>query len=1034
MEARRSVLGVCLAVLAAASCGDSTSGTDARAHASPPLAASAAALGRVAALRSRFALGAPVATGFTLGGAGAVRPELPAGARARARVELPARANGTTRVEDAASGVAIAFALRGASGAPFAAARGVALYAGALGGADVLQRVRTAGTEDYVAFDTAPDRQELVYDVDVSRVAGLRLVANTLEFVDTNGTPRLRVAPPVVVDAKGTHHAAALALDGCAVDTSPRAPWGRAVTPPGASHCALRVSWESVAYPALVDPSWVATAGTMTSKRSHHVATLLANGKVLVAGGYDGSGALKSAELYDPATSTFAATGSMASARMRAEAVTLGSGKALIIGGNDQTTGLASAELYDPAAGTFGGGGGMSTQRAGQHAATVLANGDVLVTGGYTMSGGTAGSAIANVDLYNSGTNAFTALGAMSEPRAAHSATLLANGKVLIAGGSGGGSTVYKDAVLFDPSTSGFSPTGSLTAERLGHTATLLASGKVLLAAGEDKNLALSLTADVYDPSTGTFTATGVLPAARVFASAVRLVTGKVLVVAGGPKTAAVYDPSAGTFAAGAVMSSVRVDAAASSLPSGAVLVTGGEANVDSPQDTAEVYDLKANGESCSTLDDCQSGHCADGVCCDTACAGTCDVCNATPGTCTPVAAGTSGACGVYACDGANASCPTSCTGDATCIAGDYCTPAGSCVPQKAQGAACDAHAGSDCMTADCRVCATGNCVDGVCCESACAGACQSCSGAAKGDSVDGTCGAVSDNTDPRGDCGAYTCHTGACTTSCTADTDCGSGATCNTATGTCDKPAANGSACVADAGCTSGHCVDGVCCDTACSGQCEACDGATPGKCDAVIGTPHGTRDACKGDGSACSGSCDGTTRTSCSYKPTGTSCGTATCSSGAAVTSACDGQGTCAAQPAAKCDPYACGATTCKTSCTSGSDCADGATCSTDGKCLSGGQCSGDLSQSITPTDTIDCGAFLCSPDTGACREVCNGSSDCAPGNICDTATKTCVKDSGGGDSGGCGCRAAGERRGSGAPWLVVAGLALLALRRRD
>src|SRR5438094_438277 len=84
----------------------------------------------------------------------------------------------------------------------------VALYAGALQGADLVHRPNAEGTEDFVVFDERPAREELDYTVDVSRVAGLRLVANTLEFLDEAATPRLRVAPPYVLEAGGRRQAA----------------------------------------------------------------------------------------------------------------------------------------------------------------------------------------------------------------------------------------------------------------------------------------------------------------------------------------------------------------------------------------------------------------------------------------------------------------------------------------------------------------------------------------------------------------------------------------------------------------------------------------------------------------------------------------------------------------------------------------------------------------------------------------------------------------------------------------------------------
>ena len=206
----------------------------------------------------RPALGASVATGFELrdGYASAVIPaDAKQAVKRTASVALPLRADGPVRLEDDTSHVTVSFALRGASDATVTTTGGIAIYPGALEGADVLHRVHAEGTEDYVVFQERPPKEEIAYDVDVSRVAGLRLVSNTLEFLDQGGAPRLRVAPPYVVDANGARTESVLAVEGCAFDVSPRAPWRRAVTSPGASRCVVRVSWKAGAYPLMVDPS-----------------------------------------------------------------------------------------------------------------------------------------------------------------------------------------------------------------------------------------------------------------------------------------------------------------------------------------------------------------------------------------------------------------------------------------------------------------------------------------------------------------------------------------------------------------------------------------------------------------------------------------------------------------------------------------------------------------------------------------------------------------------------------------------------------
>jgi WD40 repeat protein len=267
------------------------------------------------------------------------------------------------------------------------------------------------------------------------------------------------------------------------------------------------------------------------------VSVALPNGKILLAGGDYG---MNSAELYNPATGTFASTGSLAETRGRGQATAtlLPNGKVLLTGGGTQNGEIGTAELYNPATGTFAKTGSMQTCRAA-HAATLLPNGEVLVTGGVditcaggevqTMSGQTG-------ELYNPDTGTFSTTGKMSIRRYNHSATLLPNGKVLIAGGESPdtGYEALVTAELYDPSTGAFTATGSMTIARTYHTATLLPNGKVLIVGGIGPSDPLSST-EIYDPSSGTFSAAGSLVTARGRHTALLLWNGKVMVAGGNP-------------------------------------------------------------------------------------------------------------------------------------------------------------------------------------------------------------------------------------------------------------------------------------------------------------------------------------------------------------------------------------------------------------------------------------------------------------------------------------------------------------------
>jgi hypothetical protein len=180
----------------------------------------------------------------------------------------------------------------------------------------------------------------------------------------------------------------------------------------------------------LYDPStgkFTPTTGLLTTARTNDTATLLPSGKVLITGGFN-SGALATAELYDPAKETFAATGSMAATRVSQTATLLttgpNTGKVVVAGG--ATT---AAELFDPATGTFSATGPMAAALAGQ-TATLLSDGTVLMAGGSDVNG-----IIAAAELYDSNSGTFSGTGGLQTAREAHTATLLKDGTVLVTGG-----------------------------------------------------------------------------------------------------------------------------------------------------------------------------------------------------------------------------------------------------------------------------------------------------------------------------------------------------------------------------------------------------------------------------------------------------------------------------------------------------------------------------------------------------------------------------------------------------------------------
>jgi N-acetylneuraminic acid mutarotase len=326
------------------------------------------------------------------------------------------------------------------------------------------------------------------------------------------------------------------------------------------------------------------SAGSMASPRGLHTATLLGNGKVLVAGG-SGSGYLQTAEVYDPGTNTWSSAGSMASPRGLHTATLLGNGKVLVAGGSSGSSALQTAEVYDPGTNTWSSASSMASPR-GLHTATLLGNGKVLVAGGRSSS-----SALQTAEVYDPGTNTWSSAGSMTSPRIDHTATLLGNGKVLVAGGNGSGA--LQIAEVYDPGTNTWSSAGSMASHRYIHTATLLGNGKVLVVGGYSGGSALP-SAEVYDPGTPTLSSIGSMASPRAGHIATLLDNGKVLVSGegdgGSPTTAEEYDPDTNTWSsAGAMPSPPRIEHTATRLGNGKVLVSGGQ-NGSTVLDATQVY------------------------------------------------------------------------------------------------------------------------------------------------------------------------------------------------------------------------------------------------------------------------------------------------------------------------------------------------------------------------------------------------------------------------------------------------------------
>ena len=337
------------------------------------------------------------------------------------------------------------------------------------------------------------------------------------------------------------------------------------------------------AIPALAASGSFNNTGSMNVARVDHIATLLANGDVLVAGGLNTTGYLASAELYNPATGKWTLTGSMTVPRDGHDAVLLPSGQVLVAGGINATLGtcgtLASAELYNPSTGQWTATGSMTTGRY-SFALTLLPDGQVLAAGGTNCGAG----GLTSAELYNPATGKWTATGNMTIGNETNWAILLQNGEVFV---------VWNDN-LYHPSTGRW--TATTRPPIFAHAPLVtLPNGNVWAAGTIQGDL-------IYNPSTAQWTTFAPPPCTRggrssqsCESAAALLITGKVLVAGGATYVnarpypieetnglAALFDPSTLTWTTTGSMNTSRLGESMTILPNGQALVAGGQTFVKS--------------------------------------------------------------------------------------------------------------------------------------------------------------------------------------------------------------------------------------------------------------------------------------------------------------------------------------------------------------------------------------------------------------------------------------------------------------------
>ena len=329
---------------------------------------------------------------------------------------------------------------------------------------------------------------------------------------------------------------------------------------------------------------WSFTAPFKNSRQSH-TATFLAGGQILLAGGFDGTIMLASAELYDPTAKTWTETGPLGTERTSHTATLLPSGKVLVAGGGNGTStaaySIASVEIYNPGEGNWTPTNPLHTARMG-HTATLLPDGNVLVAGGNSMLvSGPNVVGTQSAEIYDPTTKTWTVTTPLNSGRSYHTATLLPNGHVLVVGGYTDDNVPLNSAEIYDPSKKTWTQTGVLGTARSFHTATLLPNGKVLVVGG-GRPAGLSST-ELYDPIQGTWSPAGSLMTGRNRHTATLLPGGKVLFTGGNGASTTVYLASAELYDAAtnkvtgiASLNNARRFHTATLLPHGRVLVAGG--------------------------------------------------------------------------------------------------------------------------------------------------------------------------------------------------------------------------------------------------------------------------------------------------------------------------------------------------------------------------------------------------------------------------------------------------------------------------
>lgn len=346
------------------------------------------------------------------------------------------------------------------------------------------------------------------------------------------------VPAPSLVYGKGTWATA---------DSLPQARWGAAsvVLPDGRVMVIGGATGTSSNYATasvvIFDPKtggWTEATG-MLQARAYPMAVELADGSILVAGGSRDGQPLDTAERYFPSNGTWVATGRLNMPRTQGTLTLLADGRVLAAGGGVEGSpdwiSTTSTEIYDPNTGQWTMAAPMSIARA-IHTATLLKDGEVLVTGGASTYHGSTGTVTARAEIFDPRTGRWRQVAPLPKPLYVHSAALMPDGKVLVAGGwwsTSNSDPSHGGVYIYDPASDTWTPTGSLVTPRAQFDLVALPDGRFLAVDGVDPSYHTLATSEIYDPATGAWQTSGKMAVATMWPAVGLLPDGRVFLAGG---------------------------------------------------------------------------------------------------------------------------------------------------------------------------------------------------------------------------------------------------------------------------------------------------------------------------------------------------------------------------------------------------------------------------------------------------------------------------------------------------------------------